>query len=55
MDKTFEPKQIEAQWRAHWETLEIGKPAPEGRPYCIMLPPPMSQEHYTWGTASNKP
>ncbi|HXG28635.1 MAG TPA: valine--tRNA ligase [Nevskiales bacterium] len=42
MDKTFEPKSIEARWYPLWESR--GWFAPRGGPnapaYCIMIPPP---------------
>jgi valyl-tRNA synthetase len=40
MDKTFEPSQIESKWYAHWESHGYFKPAGDGEPYCILLPPP---------------
>ena len=40
MDKSFEPGQIESKWYALWESQGLFKPAAEGEPYCILLPPP---------------
>lgn len=40
LDKTFDPKSIEKDIAKQWESLTIGKPASEGNPYCIMVPPP---------------
>lgn len=40
MEKTYNPKSIEAQWQAFWSAHEFGKPQGAGPAYCIMLPPP---------------
>ncbi|MGH8173215.1 MAG: valine--tRNA ligase, partial [Rhodanobacteraceae bacterium] len=40
MEKTFEPGQIEAKWYATWEARGAFKPAGDGAPYSIFLPPP---------------
>jgi valyl-tRNA synthetase len=40
MEKTFDPKAIEAAWYARWEASGAFAPAGEGAPYCILLPPP---------------
>jgi valyl-tRNA synthetase len=40
MEKTFEPGQIEAKWYADWEARGYFKPAGNGAPYSIFLPPP---------------
>jgi len=40
MDKSFEPGQIESKWYAQWEARGYFKPAGDGEPYCILLPPP---------------
>jgi valyl-tRNA synthetase len=40
MEKTFEPRLIEARWRDWWERRGCFKPVGRGEPYCIMLPPP---------------
>ena len=40
MEKTFEPGQIEAKWYAEWEARGTFKPAGDGTPYSIFLPPP---------------
>ncbi|MFC3117329.1 valine--tRNA ligase [Cellvibrio fontiphilus] len=40
MEKTYEPHAIERQWYQTWEAQGCFKPAGEGNPYCIMIPPP---------------
>ncbi len=40
MDKTFDPKAIESRWYQTWEENGWFAPSGEGRPYCIMIPPP---------------
>ncbi|HEY9512972.1 MAG TPA: valine--tRNA ligase [Rhodanobacter sp.] len=40
MEKSFEPAQIEAKWYARWEASGAFQPAGQGKPYCILLPPP---------------
>ncbi|MES1988481.1 MAG: class I tRNA ligase family protein, partial [Pseudomonadota bacterium] len=40
MEKTYSPQPIEAHWYAIWEKAGYFKPQGEGKPYCIMLPPP---------------
>ncbi len=40
MEKTYQPKQIEQRWYEYWEKQAFSEPASEGKPYCIMLPPP---------------
>jgi valyl-tRNA synthetase len=40
MEKTYEPHAIERQWYETWETKGYFKPAGEGNPYCMMIPPP---------------
>ncbi|MBK8284243.1 MAG: valine--tRNA ligase [Ahniella sp.] len=40
MDKSFEPKAIEAQWYPRWEASGYFAPSGSGEPYSIMLPPP---------------
>ncbi|MEO7149254.1 MAG: valine--tRNA ligase [Rhodanobacteraceae bacterium] len=40
MDKSFDPKTIEAKWYARWEASGAFAPAGHGQPYCILLPPP---------------
>lgn len=40
MDKTYNPQDIEQRWYQHWEDQGYFKPAGEGNPYCIMIPPP---------------
>lgn len=40
MEKTYDPKSIEAKWYQTWEQANYFAPNGEGKPYCIMLPPP---------------
>lgn len=40
MEKTYNPKEIEQQWYKIWEEQGYFKPKDEGKPYCIMIPPP---------------
>jgi valyl-tRNA synthetase len=40
MEKTFEPRDIEQKWYAHWESHGCFAPGGSGEPYTILLPPP---------------
>ncbi len=40
MDKSFEPREIEARWYPLWEASGYFAPSGDGEPYTIMLPPP---------------
>ncbi len=40
MDKTYNPHEIERHWYEKWEKNGYFKPSGEGKPYCIMIPPP---------------
>ncbi len=40
MGKTYDPQGIERHWYETWERRGWFAAAGEGRPYCIMLPPP---------------
>jgi valyl-tRNA synthetase len=40
MDKTYQPGDIEERWYKQWETAGYFEPSNEGKPYCIMIPPP---------------
>ena len=40
MDKTYDPKRLEADWARRWEAAGAFAPAADGRPWCVMLPPP---------------
>ncbi|MGB5179038.1 MAG: valine--tRNA ligase [Gammaproteobacteria bacterium] len=40
MDKTYDPHAIEQRWYETWEQQGYFSPAGEGKPYCIMIPPP---------------
>jgi valyl-tRNA synthetase len=40
MDKTYQPQDIEQRWYQHWEKSGYFAPKGEGKPYCIMIPPP---------------
>ena len=36
----YDPKKIEAKWYDVWEEAGYFRPAPTGKPYCIVIPPP---------------
>jgi valyl-tRNA synthetase len=40
MEKTYDPTTIEQRWYARWEAKGHFRPRGQGRPYCIMIPPP---------------
>ncbi len=40
MDKTYQPQDIEQRWYQHWERSGYFAPQGDGKPYCIMIPPP---------------
>ncbi len=40
MEKTFDPRAVEARWRDTWENNGWFAPRGEGVPYSIMIPPP---------------
>jgi valyl-tRNA synthetase len=40
MEKSFEPAQIESTWYERWEASGAFRPSGQGKPYCILLPPP---------------
>jgi len=40
MDKTYDPHTIEQRWYETWEQGGYFTPSGEGKPYCIMIPPP---------------
>ncbi|WP_062060721.1 valine--tRNA ligase [Cellvibrio sp. OA-2007] len=40
MEKTYEPHAIERQWYQTWEEKGYFKPAGDGTPYSMMIPPP---------------
>jgi len=40
MEKSFDPKAIEARWYPEWEKSGYFAPSGVGEPYCIQLPPP---------------
>ncbi len=40
MEKTYQPHAIERQWYQTWEEKGYFKPAGEGTPYSMMIPPP---------------
>ncbi len=40
MEKTYNPQAIEQTWYHTWETNQYFAPTQQGKPYCIMLPPP---------------
>ena len=40
MEKTYNPHSIEQKWYETWEKEGHFTPSGEGKPYCIMIPPP---------------
>jgi valyl-tRNA synthetase len=40
MDKTYNPHAIEQRWYETWEQEGHFQPTGQGKPYCIMIPPP---------------
>jgi valyl-tRNA synthetase len=40
MHKTYDPHSIEQRWYETWEQEGYFAPSGEGKPYCIMIPPP---------------
>ncbi len=40
MEKTYDPHAIEQRWYQTWENNGYFEPGGEGRPFCIMIPPP---------------
>ncbi len=40
MDKTYDPHAIETRHYQRWEQQGYFKPQGDGKPYCIMIPPP---------------
>jgi len=40
LSKSFEPRDFETRWYAHWEASGCFQPSGQGEPYTIMLPPP---------------
>ena len=40
MDKTYQPQQLENHWYKTWEERGYFAPQGEGKPYCIVIPPP---------------
>lgn len=40
MDKTYNPQAIEERWYSTWEENGYFAPQGDGKPYCIMIPPP---------------
>jgi len=40
MEKTYQPDLIEKKWYQTWEKANYFAPRGQGKPYCIMLPPP---------------
>ncbi len=40
MDKSYHPADIESRWYQIWEERGYFAPQTEGKPYCILLPPP---------------
>ncbi len=40
MEKTYHPESIEKHWYETWESKNYFAPSGQGKPYCIMIPPP---------------
>lgn len=40
LDKSYDPSQLERKWYSQWETAGVFAPRGNGKPYCIMIPPP---------------
>lgn len=40
MEKTYNPQDIEKKWYDTWEQDNCFAPTGDGKPYCIMIPPP---------------
>ncbi|HEX7115789.1 MAG TPA: valine--tRNA ligase [Steroidobacter sp.] len=40
MQKSYEPKEIEQRWYERWEANGWFAPRGQGKPYCIVIPPP---------------
>jgi valyl-tRNA synthetase len=40
MDKAYNPQNIEQKWYQTWEKNNYFAPKGEGKPYCILIPPP---------------
>jgi valyl-tRNA synthetase len=40
IDKAYNPEAIEQKWYHTWETNNYFAPLGQGKPYCLMLPPP---------------
>jgi valyl-tRNA synthetase len=40
--KGYEPKEVEAKWYSYWEENNLfrAKPKNDGKPFCIVIPPP---------------
>ncbi|MCW8194276.1 valine--tRNA ligase [Proteobacteria bacterium 005FR1] len=40
MEKTYSPQSIESKWYETWEKNQYFAPKGDGKPFCIMIPPP---------------
>jgi valyl-tRNA synthetase len=40
LEKTFDPQGVESRQSERWDKAAIGKPAGEGTPFTVMMPPP---------------
>jgi valyl-tRNA synthetase len=40
MEKSYQPAAIEQRWYKTWEDAGYFRPSGNGKPYCIMIPPP---------------
>ena len=50
LPKTYEPSQYEADIYALWESSGAFKPMGDGKPYCIVMPPPNANANIHIGT-----
>ena len=50
LPKTYEPSQYEPAIYALWETSGAFAPTGQGKPYSIIMPPPMPMEIYMLDT-----
>jgi valyl-tRNA synthetase len=40
LDKTFDPRAVETRQSERWDNAQIGRPAGNGTPFTVMMPPP---------------
>ena len=54
MDNKFEPKKVEEALYKTWDSSGYFKPAGEGNPFCILIPPPNVTGTLHMGQAFNQ-